>query len=189
MATTRLQDDLLQEFRAEHQFVSEQIDLFDPLATSLRQPVARRLLSKGMLIFLELFCYLAALAGIAFIFLLDKLHPFYLVPKLSVERYRQQLGPVLVQHFTIAFYAVTGVSVLLLYIIARMIRRVRLKNDILQMAGKNIKTLVGDLLRRKAALEAIEQRHFTELPVIPAARPASPGINSIPNPGFDTQQP
>ena len=37
----------------------------------------------------------------------------------------------------------------------------------LDLAGKNIKDLVGQHLNRKAAIDAIEQRHFLELPILP----------------------
>jgi hypothetical protein len=41
-----------------------------------------------------------------------------------------------------------------------------LKNDVLDLAGKNIKTLVGEHLKRKAMMEMMEQRHFLELPAM-----------------------
>lgn len=189
----RLQDDLLQEFREEQRFVNEQIRLFDPLATSLRKPVAQRLLHKGLLVFMEIVCYLAFLAGIAFIVFMGKLYPFYLITQLSRTQFREQLGTGNVQNLTIAVYALAGLIAFLFLVIARMLRRIRLKNDILNVAGKNIKTSVGSLLKRKAAIDAIEQRNFMELPAtgavtssveLPAAK-----VNDMPNPGYDDNTP
>lgn len=187
----RLQDDLLQEFREEQRFVNEQIKLFDPLATSLRKPVAQRLLNKGLLIFMEIVCYLAFLGSIAVGIFLNKLYPFYLVAQLSRSQYREQLGSTNVQNFTIGVYALIALIALLFLVCARMLRRIRLKNAILNIAGKNIKTAVGDLLKRKAAIDAIEQRNFMELPATGAVTssvelpPAK--VNDMPNPGYDGQ--
>jgi hypothetical protein len=50
--------------------------------------------------------------------------------------------------------------VLLLFIIARNLAALRKKNNILQLAGQTIKTVVGEQLKRKATIEAIDQRHF-----------------------------
>jgi hypothetical protein len=51
------------------------------------------------------------------------------------------------------------------------------------MAGARIKTLVGQHLQRKAAIDAIEQRHFNELPV-----DYKTDVNAIPNPGYDAEE-
>ncbi len=77
-------------------------------------------------------------------------------------------------------------------------REIRLKNDILNHAGKDIKQIVGQHLERKAALETIEQRHLlgTISGVSQQAPKAAvaderfsigsirPAINQVPNPGF-----
>lgn len=179
----------MQEFREEQKFVNEQIKLFDPLATSLRKPVAQRLLNKGLIVLLEVICYLAVLASIAFAVFLNKLYPFYMVAQLSRNQYKEQLGSTNVQNFTIGVYVLIGLIALLFLVAARMLRRIRLKNAILNVAGKNIKMAIGDLLKRKAAIDAIEQRNFMELPStgavtssveLPATR-----VNEAPNPGYE----
>gem|GEM_PF-409623 len=165
MGVSRLQDDLLQAFHEEKVLIREQLELFDPLAVSLRRPAAQRLLSKGLLIFYETLCYLLCLAAVMVIVFMNTLYPFYL---LHVLRHRSQytdsLGLAHVQNLQLAVGGLLGLIALLCFIIARMMRRVRLKNDILHLAGKHIKTLVGQHLKRKAAMDAIEQRHFREWP-------------------------
>ena len=48
--------------------IYEQIELLDPLGTSLRKPAAQRLAGKGALIFSEILCYLLAAGIITFMF-------------------------------------------------------------------------------------------------------------------------
>jgi hypothetical protein len=85
------------------------------------------------------------------------------------------------EYFSIAVHCLAAFTGILFFIMARMTRRIRLKNNILSLAGKNMKELVGQHLKRKAAIESIEQRHFDELPFL--GEPA--GVNAVPNPGFD----
>ena len=74
-------------------------------------------------------------------------------------------------------YTLLGIIALLFFILAQNARAIRIKNNILHKASKNIKTVAGQLLTRKAAINAIEQRYFTELPEL--------NINDIHNPGYD----
>lgn len=180
MALTRLQDDLLQEFKEERKLISGQLELFDPLAASLRKPAAQRLLNKGLLIFLEIVAYLLALCCIAVIVFANKLFPLYVLDAIHRKGFEQ-----FTRYETDSFFwLVTGLIAFIavqFFIIARIVRRIRLKNDVLNLAGKHIKTLVGQHLNRKAAIDSIEQRHFTELPELPGASV----VNSVPNPGYD----
>ena len=180
MALNKLQDDLLQEFRDEKKMISNQIELFDPLAVSLRRPAAQRLAAKGLLIFSETICWAGMLGTIAFAVFLNKLYPFFLLFQLRREEFTRSLGANNVQYLLWSVYAMIGIAGFFLLLLARAIRRVRLKNDILNLAGKHIKTLVGQHLERKAAIDAIEQRHFLEIP-----QPVNQGVNNVPNPGYD----
>jgi hypothetical protein len=76
MSLTRLQEDLLNDFRQQKQIIHEQIDLFDPLATSLRKPAAQRLASKTGLIIAETFSYLLSFAAFAFSVFMNLVYPF-----------------------------------------------------------------------------------------------------------------
>jgi len=182
MALSRLQDDLLQEFREERKLISGQLELFDPLAASRYKPAAKRLLNKGLLIFFEIITYLLFLCSIAVVIFMNRLFPLYVLDAVR----RKGLEPFPRYETDSFFWLVTGLIIftgIQFFIIARIIRRIRLKNDILNLAGKHIKTLVGQHLTRKAAIDSIEQRHFTELPDIQPA-PAT-GIHSVPNPGYN----
>jgi len=74
-------------------------------------------------------------------------------------------------------YTMLGLIALLFFVLAQNVRSIRIKNDIIHKAAKNIKILAGQLLKRKAAVDAIEQRYFVELPDL--------GVNDISNPGYD----
>ena len=179
MPVNKLQDDLLHEFRASKNMIINQIELFEPLAASLRKPAARRLVAKGLLVFAELLCWLLALGAIAFAVFLNKLYPFYILFQLRRTEFKS-LGANNILSLQWAVYGLIGLIALLIVMQARMLRRIRLKNDVLSLAGRDIKTLVGQHLSRKAAIDAIEQRHFDELPL-----PLKRDINDIPNPGFE----
>lgn len=184
MTASRLQDDLLKDFREQKIMIYEQIELLDPLGTSLRKPAAQRLASKGALIFGEILCYLLAAGIIAFLFFMDKIYPFYLLSDLRVKSQYQSMGWINIQALNFTVYAIIVLVALLFFGLARACRSIRLKNDILNLAGKNIKEIVGQHLKRKANIDAIEQRHFHELPNTHLEAPVT-RINDIPNPGYD----
>jgi hypothetical protein len=161
MSLTTLKDDLLHEFREERVMINEQIGLLDPLATSLRKPAAQRLLSSGTLIITEVSCYLVSLGGIAFMAVMHRIYPFHSLGDMFYNsQIRNSVGTENLFYLILAIYGLVGIGVGLMFIIGRMAREIRLKNDILHHAGKDIKTIVGQHLERKASLETIEQRHM-----------------------------
>lgn len=168
MISNRLHDDLIQDFKDQKSIISDQITIFDPLASSLRKPAAYRLMNKTGLILTETGCYLLCLTAIAFVVLLPDIFPFSVI--FQDQRFRFQFSElgILTPHQLagLALHMLGGLTALLFFIMARMIRKVRLKNVVLNVAGKHIKTLVGQHLKRKAAIESIEQRHFAEMPTL-----------------------
>lgn len=185
MSRTSLQDDLLYEFREEKKMINEQIQLLDPLVTTLRKPAAQRMLGSTVLILCELICYLLALASIAFIFFMNKIYPFYVLSDvLYNSKYREDIGMMNITYLNIGTYCLVGLIAFLFFIIGRTTRTIRLKNQIIHMAGKDIKLIAGEHLKRKAAINVIEQRHFMELPGLKS----DIDINDVPNPGYDEPQ-
>ncbi len=184
METTRLQDDLLQEYKAERKLINEQLHLLDPLAVSLRKPAAQRLLNKGALIACEIMFYLLTMGAIAFAVFMDKLPPFNII---NILRYQgdhaAKLGAWNVECLYYGVLGLVAIIALLFFIVARSARRFRQKNTILDLAGKHMKDIMGQQLERKAAIEAIDQRHFQEFPDDPHPTRSSK-VNSIPNPGY-----
>ncbi len=187
MTSTRLQDDLLRDFKEQKKMVYEQVELLDPLGTSLRRPAAQRLASKGGLIFGEILCYLLAVGIIVFLFFMDKIYPFYIIADLRHKPDYRSLGWLNIEVFTVAIYAIFVVMALMFYGFARAARAFRLKNDILHLAGKSIKEIVGQHLKRKAAIDAIEQRHFLELPNEHLEEGVQVKVNEVPNPGYSEE--
>lgn len=183
MTSTRLQDDLLRDFKEQKKMIYKQVELLDPLATSLRKPAAQRLISKGALIFSEVLCYVLFLGIIAFMVFMDKIYPFYILSELRFKSEFRQLGWINIQAFVFSFYVIVGLVGILILSLGRAARAFRLKNDILNLAGKNIKLVIGQHLERKASIDSIEQRHFLELPNEHLEEGVS--INDIPNPGYD----
>lgn len=165
MKSFALQEDLIRDFQEQKKTISEQVALIDPMATSLRKPAAKRLFNAGFLIFMEIVAWMLLLTCIAFVIFMDKLYPFYF---LSQIRHDTHLGTRYgAQDLTVLVWAIKGIAIfvaLLLLIISRMLSAIRMKNSVLHLAGRNMKLLVEQLLKRKAAMEGLEQRYPVEMP-------------------------
>jgi len=165
MKPQNLQEELIRDFQEQKRTISEQLAVADPMAASLRRPAARRLFHAGIIVFLEILAWLLLLCCIAFVLFSDRLYPFYYFNQLQHDtslgaRYRSQDLRVL--YWTIK---ATGIfTAVLFFIIARMLGTIRLKNSILHVAGRNMKLLAEQLLKRKAAMEMLEQKYPAELP-------------------------
>lgn len=161
MSLTTLKEDLLAEFREERIMITDQLEMLDPLATSLRKPAAQRLLSSSTLFITEFSCYIVSLGGIAFAALMHRIYPFSLLHQAFYNpELRHSLGVPNITLLIAAIYGLVAIAVVTVFVIARMAREIRLKNDILQHASRDIKTITGQHLERKAAINAIEQRHL-----------------------------
>ncbi|MEZ5015448.1 MAG: hypothetical protein R2800_00195 [Flavipsychrobacter sp.] len=185
MSSTRIQDDLLKEFNETKKMIYEQVELLDPLATSLRKPAAQRLINKGALAFTEIVLYLLFAGTILFAFFMNKIYPFYILTEMKYKPEYRPLGIEKIEFLNITIYAVVGIIALLFYALARTVRHIRLKNNILNLAGKNIKHIVGQHLERKAVIDAIVQRHFLELPNTHLEEGVVTSANEVANPGYD----
>lgn len=191
MPLTTLRDDLMQEFREECIMIREQMEILDPLGTSLRKPAAQRLISTTTLIITEIICYALFLGGIAFIAMMHTIYPFnvgntiYHTPEIS-----NKLGGPNVNNFLLAGYGIVALAVVLFLAIARMARAIRLKNEILHQAGKDIKLVLGMHLERRAAIDTLEQRHMLNVSGIslPAEKSNKVNINEVGNPGYDEDE-
>ena len=190
MPLTTLRDDLMQEFREECIMIREQMEILDPLGTSLRKPAAQRLLSTSTLIATEFLCYALFLGGIAFLAMMHNIYPFsvgstiYHTPEIS-----NKLGGPNVNNFLLAGYGIVVLAVILFMVIARMARIIRLKNEILHQAGTDIKLIIGMHLERTAAIDTLEQRHMLNVSGISMpAKKAKVKINEVGNPGYDEDE-
>lgn len=162
---TRLQDDLLNDFTEQKQVMVEQIELFDPLATSLRKKAASRLMPKALLIILEIVCFLCSAGMIALMVQMRHIAPFRSLSKL---RYLHQLSDLShlreAEYLSLSVYIFAGAIALLLFIAGAMLHYIMLKNNILRIARSNVMILTAQHLKRKASIEMLEQRHLLDLP-------------------------
>lgn len=179
MENTRLQDDLLREFKNEKEMILVQLEKLVPLGVALRKPVAARVLNKILLLSTELFFYLMAVGALAFIVFRDRLYPFYLLSRLRLRPESMGFSKRDVEALYWSIPALAALLALCCLIIARCLSRIRRKNAILQMAGRDIKEIVGEHLKRKAAIETIDQRHFGILDPLPVKE----GVTVV-NPGY-----
>ncbi|MBS1771562.1 MAG: hypothetical protein JST82_01790 [Bacteroidetes bacterium] len=184
----KLQDDLLRDFKEQKAMIYSQLEVFDPMGTRLAKPAAQRLVNKGILIAGEILCYCLALGAIAFAVLMFKIYPFYILSEILNKTEYAKLGWMNVRMLTFSIYGLCGIISLLFYAVARSLRSIRLKNDILAFAAKHIKTLVSQHLTRKASIDAIEQRHFLELPQDWEEGVGRIKVNEVPNPGYESSE-
>ncbi len=165
MSITRLQEDLLNDFKEQKKIVIEQTELFDPLALALCKPAARRLSNPILLIILETVLYLAAGGIMTMTIILNRLYPF---AGLKNVRYLRSAGDIGLlteaEHFSIIVHGMAGCIALLLFGTARMVRRIRQKNKILRLAGNHFRIIAGQHLSRKAAIQSLDERHALDLP-------------------------
>lgn len=183
MPTPRLQEDLLREFRADQTFVAQQIDRFDPIAAQLRRPAAARVASSGGIFFAELLCYLGALGLVACAIFSDKIYPLLLFTRFKRPEYSALIRPGNVENLYWWMIGALVFAAVLLYALARALRRVRIKNAMLARTGSTIKSLVSDLLKRKASIDALEQRHTQEIADLPTTVERT-GVNDVSNPAY-----
>jgi hypothetical protein len=165
MKPLSIQEDLIRDFQEQKKTINEQVKLIDPLATSLRKPAAKRLFHAGFLVFLEILAWLLFLGTIAFVLFMDKLYPFYYLNQIQNDS--QLSTNYKTSDLNLLSLSVRGmalVAAVLMAVIARMLSRIRQKNSVLHLAGKNMKLLIEQLLKRKATMEALEQRHMLEMP-------------------------
>jgi len=183
MALTTLKDDLLAEFREERIMINEQIEMLDPLSVSLRKPAAQRLLSSGTLILTEVSCYIISAGGVAFMIFMHFIYPFSILGQILYDtESRNKIGGPGIFYLILGVYGLAATVVSLIFIVGRLAREMRLKNEILHVAGKDIRTLLGHHLQRKAALDTIEQRHHLGTPEI--GQPVRLSVNEVMNPAY-----
>src|ERR1700734_1656724 len=140
MTFTTLNDDLLKEFREERIMINDQIEFLDPLAISLRKPAAQRLLSNSTWLLTEYMCYLISIGGLACVACMHLIYPFSLLHDLFYSpQSRDNIGVPNLIYLMTAVYGIAVLAAIFMFIIGRMAREMRLKNEILNVAGKEIK--------------------------------------------------
>lgn len=165
MTELSLTEQLIHNFQEQKKAINGQIETIDPIAVSIRKPAAKRLFHNGFLIFLELIAWLLFLGSIAVILFMDKIAPFFYLSQIAhdteiIAKYRQQD----LINLEWSIRALFVIIAILLVCVARMLSKIRLKNSILNLTGKTLKTVVEQLLKRKAAMETLELKFPAELP-------------------------
>jgi hypothetical protein len=161
MSLTTLKDDLLAEFREERIMINDQLEILDPLGTSLRMPAAQKLYSSSTLYIAEYGCYVFCAAAVGFTAAMPHVYPFSLMNTVApISDVGSAFGLHHVSLLSASVYTIVGLLVISMLIVARLVRSVRLKNEILRHAGHDVKIIVSQHLLRRAAMEAIEQRHL-----------------------------
>lgn len=183
MENLRLQEDLLKEFKEEKRIINEHLALLDPLAVSLRKPIAARLWSNVVLLIFEALAWLSIVGVIAFCIIRDKIYPFYILARMRTKGAVLGFSNADMNNLYWSVIVFAAIIAVLFFIIARNLGKLRKKNAILQMAGKNIKTVVGEQLKRKAAIETLDQRYFTSF-AVPLESSLKIPDTEIPNPAL-----
>lgn len=178
MPTSRLHEDLLKDLAEQKQSLKEQINLIDPLASSIHRPAFKRYIQSGFSVFIEIILWIIALGLVVYAIFYNRLPPFYNLKKIFLIA--KNNNAVSDYENNVISWSIQGLIIIiaiLLVIISRMMAKMREKNNILQLSAKNMKQLVELQLRRRASLETLEQRYEAELPTthesieLPPAKP------------------
>jgi hypothetical protein len=184
MSLSPLKDDLLQEFRQERKMVNEQVAMLDPLVTSLNRPAAKSTTTSASLIVAEIFCYLLTAGGVALLATMHNIYPFSTLKNMLYEtEIRMKAGPENVIYLMLAVYGMAALLVIFIFLLGRAARATRQKNKILKQARLDATAIMGQQLERKAAIDAIEQRHMlgaSSITISPKQQP----VTEIANPAF-----
>jgi hypothetical protein len=165
MVSNNLKEDLIRDFLDQKKNINEQLSLIDPMAASLRKPAAKRLFHNGIIIVFEIMAWLLFLGCIALIFLMDRITPFHILNRLlhdSNIKDHYNASDLELLHW--AIIGLVGIIGFLFFIITRMLASIRMKNTVLNIAGRNMKSLAEQMLHRKAVINSFEQRYELELP-------------------------
>lgn len=165
MISNNLKEDLIRDFLEQKKSINEQLLLIDPMAASLRKPAAKRLFHNGLIILFEILAWLLFLGCIALIFLMDRIAPFYIMNRIlhdsGIKEHYNMADLNLLNWSIMGLVAIIGI---LFLIIARMLASIRMKNTVLNIAGRNMKALAEQMLQRRAVIDSLEQRYQLELP-------------------------
>ena len=177
--------DIAQDLDRQSELLNEQLGILDPLAENLRRPAASHLASATFIILGEIFCWTAIGGVVALAFFLKNLYPTDLLFVLNRSEYQQQLGAQNVMHLRWFVYGLLIVIAFLFYFLSRGLRAVRRKNSILRTSGRDIRTLVGQHLTRRAHVESLHQKYFHQIPAKEEIFTPVPKVNEVLNPGYE----
>ena len=189
MELANLSDDLLVEFCAERQMIYEQVEMLVPLGVAMRLPAAQNLVNRTLLLLLEIACYLISAGGVVLIFKLSTLYPFDLLNNIYANaKLVKTIGNDNLNYFVAAIYGLAIIAAIAFFIIGRLLSEIRQKNNILRLAAKDIKMMVGQQLERQAAIQTIEEKHMLDRSGVTFQANGSSKrrdkVNDIENPGF-----
>jgi hypothetical protein len=165
MTDSRLHDDLIREFQEQKKSLKEQLELLDPMVSSLHKPAYKRVIHSGTSVFFEIILWLLAAGIVVFAFFYAKVTPFFVLKRLMELGYAQHTFTDF--EINLVGWSVQGlllIIALLLIIIARLMANIRQKNNVIQLSVKNMKQIGETNVRRKAAIEGIEQKYYAQLP-------------------------
>lgn len=157
---TELIKALIHDFQEQKSTIKRQIDLMDPIAESIKEPARKRFFNKSLLMMGEFIMYILAIAFFASTILFDK------IPFINTWDQLISLGEVK-DYFVmneLLWYEVFirgllfSLALFTLWV-ARMLARFRKKNELLQLAGVQMNQAVEELLKRRIAIEDIENKY------------------------------
>lgn len=166
MSHSELIRDLIQDFQQQKSDLNGQIQLIDPIATSIRKPAATRLLNDSLLIIGEYLMYILSLGFFALTIFTNKvmiLNTWFQVSEIGEVQDRIPEDDLL--WFEVAYKGLFFLLALCFIWIGRMLSKFRHKNSVLQLAAKDMNTLVEGLFKRKIEIEQLENKYDNILPI------------------------
>jgi hypothetical protein len=123
----RLQEDLIKEFKEGKALINKHLGLLDPLAVSLRKPVATRLLNNVFLLILEALAWLSIVGVISFCIVRDKIYPFYILARIHSKGAELGFSNTDMNNLYWSLIVFASIIAILLFIVARNLAKLRKK--------------------------------------------------------------
>lgn len=158
-------EDLLRDFQDQKITLNTQMELVDPLAGKMRKPMAHRFFQTGSLLALEFLMWILVVACFGFLVFMNKFYPFYYLDQITndstvISKFQQH-------DLTILTWSVRGIVIflgLVCFWTGRLLSKIRHKNSILNLAGKNLKLLMEQYFKRQREISILENKYPVALP-------------------------
>lgn len=157
--------DVMDDIAWERDNINKQLEMLEPMTKELHRSSGLRFLSKTGYVFTEMIVWVLILVAIAWLAFLFKVPPFYIISDLTSafesvkgELYSQTIANN-VAIFEWSIRGLVALIIVLLFIVARQLAKLRSKVDITQMAGKTIKDIKQKLEERLTQLKNLEDKY------------------------------
>ncbi len=117
-----------------------------------------RAIGAGFSIFTEYFLYALALCVLVFIFIMDKVSPFYLLEQMSTSMEVQKvISPVMIQDFAVVVKVIIGLVAFLIFMYGTSLRKIRKYKDSIRASVVELKDVRDDIIGNNKRIDELNE--------------------------------